>query len=60
VDPHVYCRLRIAAIARTISLLPVAAIFLVSPVFFMMAVIPAASIARENAAGCGEDGDNAY
>ena len=60
VDPDVDCRLRIPAISGTISLLPLAAIFPVPSVFFVMAVIPAASMARKDAAGRGEHGDDAY
>jgi len=60
VDPDVHCGLRIAAKFGAVSILAMAAIFLVPFVFFMTAIISAASMARENAAARGEQGDNAY
>jgi len=58
-DPNVYdSRFRIAAVFRAVSILPMAAIFLVPTVFSMTAIIPAASMPRNNAAGRGEQGSN--
>jgi hypothetical protein len=59
VDPDVHCRFRIAAIFRPISISPIAA-FPVPSVFLLTAIIPAAAMARKNAAGRGEHDDNAY
>jgi len=47
-DPDNYCRPRFAMM------------FCVLAIFPMTAIIPAASMARENAAGSREQGDNAY
>jgi biopolymer transport protein ExbD len=47
-DPDVHARFRIAVMFSLLS------------IFFMIATFPAASMARENAAGSREQGDNAY
>jgi hypothetical protein len=53
-DPDDHYRCRITAIYGVSMILPMPVIIL------MMAIISAASMARKNAAGAGEQGDDAY
>jgi len=53
-DPDDHYRCRITAIFWVSMILPMPVIIL------MMSIIPAASMARKNAAGAGEQGDDAY
>jgi len=53
-DPDDHYRCTITAIYWVSMILPMPAIIL------MMSIVPAASMARKNAAGAGEQGDDAY
>jgi hypothetical protein len=60
VDPDANCGLRIAAIFRALSILPMVAIVFAASKFFLMAIIAPASMTWENTASGGEQGDSAY